>query len=313
MELIKNTTNYNIIGARFYFLALSTILLLGSLYLWFATGDAKFGVDFRGGSEFIVQFHKSQDIGELREALAKGGFPEALVQSFQEFPNRFSIRVGSSEGGKAASTAMKGVFGALQNDNYELLKEDFVGPVIGEQIRRDAIIAFFISIVGILIYVTVQFDFSFGVGALISLLHDGIIAVGATILANKQLGAHTLAAVLTIVGYSVNDTIVIYDRIRENLTNAAKSGSAGKKGTAEKLHGMSLAQIMNRSINETFSRTLLTSLTVVFVCLTLWLMGGGTVSDLAFTLLIGVIVGTYSSIFIACPYVLAVRKDREKK
>jgi len=140
-----------------------------------------------------------------------------------------------------------------------------------------------------------------------------VIATGATILCNIELSGATLAAVLTITGYSVNDTIIIYDRIRENLREKERGGSAGKKGLAEKLKPMNLIQVMNFSINQTLARTIITSLTVVIVCLALWLFGNSSVSELAFTLLIGVICGTYSTMFIACPTILVLQKKVSTK
>jgi preprotein translocase SecF subunit len=306
--------NYDFLGKRFYFVALSFVLMGVSLIAWFATGDEKFGVDFRGGSEVVVRYTQDVQIDLVREEFRSGGFPEVIVQNFGGNSREFSIRLASKESGESSKKVSEDIKKTLQSISTksngaqsEILREEFVGPVIGAQIRHDAIIAGLIGLIVILIYVSVQFDFAFAVGAVIALMHDSIIAVGATMLSGRELGSATLAAVLTIIGYSVNDTIIVYDRIRENLVNANRTGSAGKR---EGMVRGTLIEIMNLSVNQTLSRTILTSLTVFFVCMTLWLFGGDTVGDLAFTLLIGVVVGTYSSVFTACPMVLWFTKGK---
>ena len=303
MQILARKTNFDFMGMRWYAFLLTFILLLGSFYVWFDRGDSKYGVDFRGGNEVLVRFKNSVDVGDLRKSLAQANFKDVIVQNFENSQTEFSIRY-RGEAGVDYSSALNTVFSAVQGNSYELLRQEFVGPVIGDQIRKDAVIAFWVTLAGIWLYVAVRFDSIFAMGALVSLFHDAIIAVGATILMGKDIGAGTLAAVLTIVGYSVNDTVIVFDRIRENLVLATKSGSAGKKGEAGKVSKLDIGQIINLSINETLARTLVTSFTVIIVCLILWLVGGGAVSDLSFTLLVGVVTGTYSSIFIASPMIV---------
>ena len=186
-------------------------------------------------------------------------------------------------------------FGA---DKLEIQKEDFVGPVIGEQIRTDGMTALGVALFIILIYISVRFELRFALGAIVALVHDIIITSGIFVFSGREISAAVLAGILTIIGYSLNDTIIVYDRIRENIEKDIKKFGI-KKGA-----GTSLVQLINLSINQTLSRTILTSLTTFFVVFILWLFGGGAVSDLAFTLVIGVVVGTYSSIFIASPVLL---------
>jgi preprotein translocase subunit SecF len=290
---------------RGLWIAFSLSLIAASIFLWFHKGDEKFGIDFRGGLELTVRFKEPVDISIVRQKVESTGLPGAVVQSFAG-NNDFSIRGAVQKSGEEIER-VKATLGEIPNNSFEVLKQDFVGPIIGEQIRKDAFIATLLGFLGILIYVAARFDLVFAGGGIAALIHDPIIATGATILAGYEINAATLAAVLTIVGFSINDTIVIFDRVRENMTKAIKTGSAGKK---EKLGEFSLSEILDLSLNQTLSRTLLTNLTVLFVCFTLWAFGGGAVSELGFTLMIGVIVGTYSTVFVACPFVLAFHRKQ---
>jgi len=312
MQIINKETKIDFLGMRRFLVAISVALTLGAIYLWQVSGDAKFGVDFRGGFEYIVRFSKDASLEQVRSELQAGGFKDALVQNFEGGAKEFSVRL-KAEGEDAAQTTsqkVKAIFQKIPDNSFEILKEDYVGPVIGEQIKRDGIKAFAVGIIGILIYVTVQFSWIWGVGAVLALLHDAIMATAATILMGIELSGATLAAILTITGYSVNDTIIIYDRIRENIREKERAGSSGKKGIAERVKGMNLAELMNFSINQTLARTIITSSTVIITCLVLWLLGNSSVSELAFTLLIGVVVGTYSTMFIACPTILWLTKNK---
>jgi preprotein translocase subunit SecF len=314
MQILSRETNIDFIGRRHLLAFISAILTAASIYLWVAAGDTKFGVDFRGGFEYVVKFSSDVELEAIRSRLGEGGFGDALVQNFEGGKREFSVRFKADDNAVAEETnkKIKAELGKIPGASFEILKEDYVGPIIGEQIKRDGVKAFIVSLIGILIYVTVQFNFTWAIGAVLALLHDAILATGATILAGKELNGATLAAVLTITGYSVNDTIIIYDRIRENLREKERGGSAGKKVLGEKLKAMSLMQVMNFSINQTLGRTIITSLTVIMVCVCLWLLGNASISELAFTLLVGVVVGTYSTMFIACPAILALSK-RDKK
>lgn len=315
MQVLSKETNIDFMGKRYLLVAISVVLTAACFYIWEAAGDAKFGVDFRGGFEYVVRFNEDVQLEELRNHLHEAGFGDVLVQNFEGGKREFSVRLKAEDDSDVEATAkkIKTEFAKIRGASFEILKEDYVGPVIGEQIKKDGLKAFIVSLVVILIYLTFQFNFSWAVAAILALFHDAVIATGATILCKIELSGATLAAVLTIVGYSVNDTIIIFDRVRENLKEQERGGTAGRKGISEKLKSMSLSDVMNFSINQTLGRTIITSVTVMIVCLSLWLLGNSSVSELAFTLLIGTIVGTYSTMFIACPIILDLQKLGWKK
>ena len=277
---------------------LSTIVVAGSLFVWFQSGNEKFGLDFMGGSEVVVKFQNDVGIAELRKALDSAGLSDAVVQSFGDEVGAYSIRVKSSKDTKQGKKIRDLLGNSFKSETFDVQKEDFVGPVIGEQIRNDGITALVVALLCILVYISFRFEFRFAVGAITALVHDIIITTGVYVFSGREISAAVLAGLLTIIGYSLNDTIIVYDRIRENIEKDIKKYGI-KKGA-----GTSLTELINISINQTLSRTILTSLTTFFVVSVLWLFGGGAVSDLAFTLVIGVLVGTYSSIFIASPVLL---------
>lgn len=311
MELIKNTTKIDFMGMRYFSIGISWVLCGLAIWVWMSKGDDKYGIDFRGGNEYVVKFAKPVDSGVVRKGLSDGGFKEAIVQVFDNQSDQYSLRLGTQEQ-KNLTPAVREILGKIPDNSFQIIREDFVGPVIGEQIRRDALLAGVFGLAGIMLYVIARFNLAFAIGAVVALFHDAIIAAGATVLSGREVGAATLAAVLTIIGYSVNDTIIVYDRIRENLHFANKSTSAAKKAGVSAIQSLNLAGIINLSINETLSRTIITSMTVVFVALTLWLFGGSSLSDLAFTLLVGLIAGTYSSIFVASPIVWGLERSKKK-
>lgn len=310
MEILKGKTNINFMGLRYWTYGLSVVLIALSVYIWVDRGSAKFGVDFTGGAEAIVTFEKPIDAGKIRNALDKAGVPEGKVQAFTGgMQNEFSIRMRAGETSDIGKRVQEAL-GSISENKATVQKLDFVGPVIGEEIRRGAWLAFIISCLGVLVYLAFRFEWRFGLGAIIALLHDGIISTGVYLLSGRDINAAFLAAILTVVGYSVNDTIIVFDRIRENLTEwykqkgekRMKRKAAGEKGVGE----LTLEELLNLSVNQTLSRTLLTGTTTLFICLTLWQLGHGEVSDLAFALFIGIAIGTFSSIFVASPVVLAL-------
>lgn len=276
------------------------VIAVGAIQ-WVQKGDAKYGIDFHGGTELVVNFDKPTNVGVLRDTLDNAGFKGAVIQRFEETAEEFSIRVRSEEG----NTASKKVREALKNvkdNSFTVQKDDYVGPIIGDQIRKDGLTALGLSFVMLLIYITVRFEFSFALGAIVAVVHDVLVATSLFLVSGRELSSAALAALLTILGYSLNDTIVIYDRVRENSIEFGKNTRKDKAGK-----DFSLASIMNLSLNQTMSRTILTSLTTLFVSLTLLFFGGGAISDLAFTLVVGIVSGTYSTVFIACPVVLLCR------
>lgn len=280
---------------------MSLLLFVGSIVLWFNSGSEKYGIDFVGGSEIVLKFPQDVKTAQIRKALEKGGFSGAVVQAFGDTISQaqditeYSIRVKSSQE-QGLGKQLRDLLKSEVSSDIILEKEDYVGPIIGNQIRKDGLWALCFSLVGILIYISLRFELRFACGAVLALIHDVVITTGVFIVSGGELSTSVLAALLTIVGYSLNDTIVVFDRIRENLLEWEHKK---RKGQVRDLVG-----ILNSSVVQTLSRTVLTSLTTLFVVLALWLFGGGAVADLAFTLVIGVIVGTYSSIFIASPSLL---------
>ncbi len=295
--------NINFMGVRFVFMAVSTLFIAASIYIWQDKGSEKYSVDFVGGTDVVVRFETPIRIEDVRKALDTGGLKSAIVQSFEEGSSEFSIRMKADRGKSTGKKIQDILRENVPDDKFELLQQDFVGPVIGEQIRKDGVKALLIALFCILIYISFRFEWRFACGAIAALLHDVVITSGMFVLSGHEISASVLAALLTIVGYSLNDTIIVFDRIRENIGLSYKDEKKSKK-KSDSLGALSLSGLINLSINQTLSRTILTSLTTLFVVSTLWLLGGGAVADLAFALVIGVIVGTYSSIFVASPVVL---------
>ena len=309
MEVISRTTQIDFLKYRYLWIAFSACLLAMTAYLWFSKGDEKFGVDFRGGTELIVRFNDPVSVADIRKAFEGGGVSESIVQGFETGQKDFSIRLSGDESTTEGKKRVEGILKSISPAGYTMLKEDFVGPVIGEQIRKDAYYAIILSLIMIMVYVSARFEWRFAIGGVFAVFHDAIIAGGFCLLTDRPMSAGILAALLTIVGYSINDTIVIFDRIRENIAKATKANA--KKNLANQSQ-TDLIEVMNLSLNETLSRTILTSMTAFFVVTTLWLFGGGAVSDLSFALMVGILVGTYSTIFIACPTVLLFTPTKRK-
>jgi len=299
---------------RLLFIVVSFLLIAMSFYVWSNTGQEKFSVDFVGGTEVVAKFKDPLGTGDVRNALTASGIKGAVVQSFGEGSlnsgsNEFSVRLKGAGSNKDTGKLIRKGLGSLAPNTFELLKQDFVGPIIGEKIRSDGMNAMIIALVCILIYISFRFEWRFAVGAICALMHDVIITTGIYVFSGRELSAAVLAALLTIIGYSLNDTIIVFDRVRENLGESQKKSAKRKtEGQEKSLSQLSLVELVNLSINQTLSRTLLTSLTTLFVVTTLWKLGGGAVADLAFALVVGVVVGTYSSIFVACPAVIALAK-----
>ena len=272
--------------------SISLLLVLVSLGL-IAVKGFNYGIDFSGGTEVQVRFEKPVKVDDIRSFTDSLGLKKATVQSYGE-KNEFLIRIETVEGKNQTETnalvnaTVKKITTGLSEkfEGAELRKVDTVGPQIGSELRTNGLLAVFYSLIMILIYVGFRFDFQFAPGAVICLFHDAVVTLGIFALFEKEVNIQTLAAILTIIGYSLNDTIVNFDRVRENIP-------LFKKRT--------LDYIVNRSVNEVLSRTILTSLTTLLAVLCLYVLGQGVIKDLAFTLGIGVIIGTYSSIYVASP------------
>jgi SecD/SecF fusion protein len=287
-------TKFDFLKRRFVAAGLSIALLVGSLVVGLQRGKANFGVDFTGGQQLSLSFSQKAGVDELRNALEDGGIRDVSIQyqrsgAGSEQSETLAVRVASSEEGAIAQKVMAEQFA---DNGFKLIQEDTVGPQVGKELQRSGLIAIALTLVGLIIYITIRFEFSFAIGSVVGLIHNVLLTVAIYCLLGRQLTMTSIAALLTVLGYSVNDTIVVFDRIRE----------------VRKLRGGRLdAQIANESINQTLSRTVLTGMTTLLCIISLMVFGGGAIFDFALALLIGIIVGTYASIFIATPVMLAVR------
>ena len=244
-----------------------------------------FGLDFTGGTIIEVNYKESADLAEVRQALADGGFSNVMVQQFGTTRDVL-LRI-PPEGEVNDSALSQRVLEALNKaapDQVELRRVEFVGPQVGKELADQSGLAILFSLIGILIYVALRFEWRFSVGAVAATVHDSILMLGVFSLFQLDFDLNVLAAVLTVIGYSLNDTIVVFDRVRENFRKV-------RKGT--------VVEIMNQSVNETMSRTVITAGTVLLVVIALYLFGGATLEGFSLALIIGVIMGTYSTIYVA--------------
>jgi preprotein translocase SecF subunit len=286
MRLFGKTT-IDFMGNRKLWYVISGLVILAGLASVFTRGLA-LGIDFLGGTEMIVQFRDPVQIGDVRAAMDRVGFKTAEIKSFGS-PRDILIRTAEQGVGTTVGDKILGaVKDAFPGNPFILLKEDKIGPKVGAELRRDAVYAVVASLIAIWLYVAFRFKFVYGVGAVVALFHDVLVTLGMISIFNGvfnlEIDQNMIAAFLTLVGLSVNDTVVIFDRIREN----------------QKVHrAMPLQELMNKSINETLSRTIITSGTIFIVLIVLLIFGGEVLRGFAFTLTVGIITGTYSSIYIA--------------
>jgi SecD/SecF fusion protein len=281
-----SSKNINFLGKGFLACMCSLALLLAGATAFYIRGERNFGVDFRGGDLVTMSAPNKIDIGEVRDALNPIGFGDASIQeSSQVGKSYITVRTPLNTSDKVEKQIMQ----SMPNAGFKVEGSERVGALVGGELAKNSLIALGLGILGILIFVTFRFELSFAVGAIVALLHDVLITVGMFALLGRELTLTMVGAVLTIAGYSINDTIVVYDRIREGL-------ASGRKGSIE--------QIMNESINQTLSRTILTSTVTLIPILCLFFFGGPVLRDFSLAIIIGVVVGTYSSIFIASPIVL---------
>lgn len=297
-SLFKNP-NFDFLGKRKLALLISLSLILISWVIFANKGEDNFGVDFTGGSSVTFSFDQKQQIGDLRGALKNAGLEEVKIQHQHDSlegdksSEALLVKVEYGKGQDVADT-LTSVF---PDSGFKVMQTDNVGPQIGKELKAKGIKAIIVALIGIVIYISIRFEFSFAVGAIVALAHDVLITVGIFCLLGNLLSLPVVAALLMIVGYSVNDTIVVFDRIREDL---------GLE------HGRPYLEIANKGINQTLSRTLLTSFTTLLTVLMLLFFGGGAIHDFALTLFIGILVGTYSSIFVATPVMLLWHGDKKK-
>ena len=345
MQFIKPDININFIGKRKMAFVVSIVMILISIGSLVMHGGPKLGIDFQGGTLIQVKFLDPVKIDAIKSGLNTVGLGKSSVQQFGEIKdNEYLIRTDSSvmttEG---FTTDVKNALEAETGGEAEIRRVEMVGPQVGEDLRKKALSAMFFALMFITVYISGRFELKwllsgvvavaligavylfslfkvsipvliavalivtlilfwflelkYAMGAIVALIHDVIITVGLFSIFDKEFTLAIIAALLTIIGYSLNDTIIVFDRIRENL---------------RKYHKNPLEVILNRSINETLSRTILTSLTTLFVVVTLFVMGGGIIHDFAFALIVGIAVGTYSSVFVASPILLAWQSKQAK-
>jgi preprotein translocase subunit SecF len=297
LELIKKT-NIDFIGKKYITLVVTgTLSLIGIIaIIQIAMGNANMGIDFAGGTEVQLKFEQPVGLQPIRSALESGG-----IQGFelQDIPaeNRVLIKTKQSEGdlAKIADSITSVLDQNMSGHKYVVDATTAIGPKIGTKLRDDAVKAIIIAAIGILLYVAIRFKFQFGVGATIATFHDVLAVLGILYLMGKEINLIVVSALLTIAGYSLSDTVVIFDRIRENLKIQLKAP---------------LSSVINTSINEVLSRTLITAVTTFMSAAALFFLGGEVIHDFALIILLGIIIGTYSSIFVASPILLLWKKNR---
>ncbi len=291
MQIFKSNLNIDFMGKRKLAMALSGGVLLIAVVSMFLQ-SLSLGIDFTGGTLVEVGYQQAVELGDVRAVLDKEGFGDATVQHFgtsRDVLIRLAPRedISNTELSDRAFSALNGAAAG----GVELRRVEFVGPQVGDELAEDGGLAVLYSLIGILIYVALRFEYRFALGSVIALIHDVVITIGVFSLLQVEFDLPVLAAILAVIGYSLNDTIVVYDRIRENFRKM-------RKGTPQ--------EIINSSLNQTLSRTLVTSLTTLLVLLALFFLGGEIIHGFALALIIGVVVGTYSSIYVASSAVLAL-------
>lgn len=294
-SIVPQETHIDFLGKRYIGFALSVVLvvlgIIAFVQIW--TGNAKMGLEFTGGTAITLDFEQAVPIDQARALLAQNGFPEAQIQDIKG-TNQLYIRLKLSEEEEQAAARIHALFAqSFADKKPQVVSTDFIGPMIGRELRDKAIWAVIFSTLGFLAYIAFRFDFKFGVAAAITTFHDVFAVLGLSWALGMEFTLLIVTALLTIAGYSLTDTVVIFDRIRENLRKHQREP---------------LVQLINNALNQVLSRTILTSLTTLLAVLVLYLLGGPVLRDFALVLIIGVIVGTYSSIFIASPLLLMWRR-----
>lgn len=294
IELVKPGVNLNFIGKIKYAAVFSALLIVISIGAIFFRGGLNLGIDFAGGSIIQVKFAEDVSADQIRTALKSTRLESSIIQKFGE--KEFLIRTSESFSDQTmlAANVDEPLTAAFGKD-YEVRRVEVVGSKVGADFKRKAIMAVILSWLAILVYVGFRFEFRYGLGGIVALIHDVLITLGIISILNIEFTISILAALIFIIGFSINDTIVTLDRIRENVKLNLKR---------------KLSDTINISINQTLSRTILTSLTVFLTALALYVFGGAVINDFAFTLLVGVVIGTYSSIYIACTIVLLFENIR---
>jgi len=300
IELFKNPS-FDFIGKRRWAYIISILFILAGFGSMVAKGGLRYGIDFSGGTLIQVRFEKPVPVDRIRAALDTVRMGESVIQEFgdtREFLLRLSLAELSSE--EVTRRAQQALAEDPTLGTPEIRRVEFVGPQVGRDLQIQAIYAVLWSMAGILVYIAIRFDLLGGLASIAAIIHDVLVCLSAMSLTNREMSLPILAALLTIIGYSVNDTIVAYDRVRENRTRGARR------------KGETFATQINNAINQTLSRTVLTALTVFFSTAVLYVFGGKVLEDLAFVLTIGVVTGTYSTIYIAGSLIVDWRSGRDR-
>ena len=293
LNLIPIKPNLNFTGQRMFFFGFSLLLILASIVIFIAR-DLNYGIDFQGGILVEVRVDRAGKLGEMRQRLTNLGLGEVSLQEFGA-PTDILIRIQKQAGGEKAQQAAIDKVKRELGPGVKYRRTEFVGPKVSEELFQDGVTAVFLAIIGILLYIWFRFEWQFGIGAIVALCHDVITTVGIFAITGIEFNLSTVAAILTIAGYSINDTVVVYDRVRENL---------------RKYKSLSLFELLNNSVNETLSRTVMTSVTTLLALLSLYILGGEVIRGFSFAMIWGVLVGTYSSICLAVPLLLYFDIDR---
>ena len=299
-ELIRPGINIDFVGKRHLWLGISVAAILLTVVLFFTKG-LNYGIDFTGGAEVQIKVPSSWDISKVRNEMESGGLKGVKVQQIGEAnSDQFLVR---AQGDEASLNTIAKEVGStlgksLKPGEFEIQRVDVVGPAAGSSLRMSGFLSMFYALLCILVYVTIRFDYRYSPGAVLALFHDSVITLGVFIITQKQFDLQILAALLALIGYSNNDTIIVYDRVRET-THAHPE--------------LTIEQAVNRAVNETLARTILTSLCTFLTVFALWIYGGKVIEDFAFTLMIGIVVGTYSSIFIASSLVIYITNYHQNR
>lgn len=298
MEIIKYGTTLDFIGKKKVALFLSLSVIIFGIFLFILKGRLKLGIDFAGGTLIQLQFKNKVSIDKVRESFRQLSMGNSSIQRFGSDRDILIQAERISGGMEDLSTVIRD---QLENEfdpkSFDIVRVEMVGPKVGRDLREKALLSIFYAFIGIIIYISWRFEFRFAIAAIVALIHDILVTTTFFLLFDKEFTLPIIAAFLTIIGYSLNDTIVVFDRIRENMRRLRKK---------------SFEEVINLSINQTLSRTILTSLTTLMVVVSLFFLGGEVIHNFSFALLIGVLVGTYSSIYIASPVLLVWKKYKRK-
>ena len=306
MELFKQP-NVDWLGKKWYFLGFSLIFSVAGILSLLFWHHLPLGVDFKGGTHITVRFDQSPNEDHIRAAMDKAGIHDARIQSmsgagsaagFQEviaLPESTATDANHDAGRTAVESALRSFY---KDGSFSVEQVDIVGPTAGKQLQKQAVYATLYSLIGMLVYLWFRFELIYGVAAVVAVFHDTLITIGAFSLTNQEITLTVIAAILTLIGYSMNDTVVVFDRIRENLAMSRRE---------------ELSVLVNRSINQTLSRTVLSSGLTFLTVMSLFLFGGEVLHGFSFALVVGILIGTYSSIAVAAPMLVAWQDSRAKQ